>query len=502
MRTPSPSHSSLVWTIAAIVSFTAAPTLLADDDHDEVLPLTAVVKRSPSFGFGPVYSALDPYCDDIDNGGEFGDAQTRLLKYELRHNATEQQVHNAIQGLVTAGVLIYGEANFGAHVVGGQTGSLWVTDVGITNYQFQDQYAGHLLGFSSAHSRSQGQGTIIAVIDSGVDPTHEAVGGPLAPWQWDFVDNDSSPLDAGDGIDNDLDGLMDEGVGHGTYITSLVRLAAPQAQLMHLRILDDEGNANSFLLASAIQAAVEHGAHVVNVSASSDFNSSVLAQAIANAKAAGVIVIAAMGNDGMVVPTIEEYPASYSNCYAVCSTDDLDHKGSFSNWGSCADFCAPGVSRYGSDGAYHIGTSVLGAIPGEGYGHWNGTSLSAAFLSGAAALVRAQYPEWPNAQVPTNQIAQTVMDILAQTAVSVDAINPGYQGMLGAGRIDAAAAVLLGPPAPRAADINSDHWVNALDLAVLLANWGSCTGQPCAGDFDGNGAVDGIDLSVLLSNWD
>lgn len=496
------SRSSLV-ALALITSVgTLGNPLLAGDDNDQEIPLTAVIQRAPGVGYGSINSALEDYCDHISYpGSTFGD-NIRVMRYELSGQATERQVHGVIQGLVAQGLLLRGEANFTAHEVDGQTGSVWVTDLGATTLAYNNQYAFGRLGFAQAHSRSQGAGVIMAIIDSGVDPTHEAVRGPITAWQWDFVDNDAFPLDAGDGIDNDNDGVIDDGVGHGTYVTSLVRLAAPDTRLMHLRVLDDEGSSNSFLLASAIHSAVDHGADIINVSVSTNFNSSMIEYAVARAKAAGVILIAAMGNDGAPTPSTTEYPAASPESYAVCATDYLDIKGSFSNWGACADFSVCGVSSLSATGDLDLTRSILGAVPGEGYAHWSGTSLSAALLSGAVALVRAQYPQWPNAAVPMGAVADTVMGLLAGSADNIDAFNPNYVGLIGVGRVNAGSAVLLGPTAPALADLDGNGRIDGGDLAMVLSSWGMCSADSnCLADFDGNGYVDGGDLAVIMANW-
>lgn len=485
--------------LACVSGLAVEPSVARDNDHE--VPLSAVVKRAPGVGYGVVNNALEPYCRAIHfSGSAFGDS-VRLVSYELQGQSTERQVHDAIQGLVAQGSLMFGEANFNAHEVDGQTGSVWVTDLGATTLAYNNQYAFGRLGFDSAHTRSRGAGVVVAIIDSGVDPSHEAVDGPLTAWQWDFVENDAFPLDAGDGIDNDDDGVIDDGVGHGTYVTSLIRLAAPEARLMHLRVLDDEGSSDSFGLSSAIHSAIDHGAHIINVSVSTTFDSSMLEDALARARAAGIIVVAAMGNEGLPIPTVMEYPAASSLSFAVCATNHLDLKGSFSNFGACADFSACGVSFVPTSGVPNISTSILGAVPGAGYAHWSGTSLSAAFLTGAVAVVRAQYPAWPNEAVPAVEVPGMVMDLLALTSEPIDSINPEFAGMMGIGRINVGGAVLLGPRAPQLADLDGNGRVDGGDLAMMLGAWGACAVSECDADFDGNGMVDGSDLATIMASW-
>jgi hypothetical protein len=89
---------------------------------------------------------------------------------------------------------------------------------------------------------------------------------------------------------------------------------------------------------------------------------------------------------------------------------------------------------------------------------------------------------------------------LTATALPIDAINPGYEQLIGHGRLAAGAATAGAPAAPREGDINLDGAVNGFDLGLLLGSWGqSCTG--CRADVNRDGVVNGFDLGLLLGNW-
>ena len=95
-----------------------------------------------------------------------------------------------------------------------------------------------------------------------------------------------------------------------------------------------------------------------------------------------------------------------------------------------------------------------------------------------------------------------VINTLKGTAANINTQNPAYVGLLGAGRLDAAAATALGPNAPPIGDLNLDGVVNGADLGAMLGQWGPCGGPgACSGDLDFDGDVDGADLGVLLGNW-
>jgi len=122
-----------------------------------------------------------------------------------------------------------------------------------------------------------------------------------------------------------------------------------------------------------------------------------------------------------------------------------------------------------------------------------------ALASGGVALVRAQHPEWPTVEVPAGAIVDTIIGTLSASAVDITASNPNHEGDLGAGRLDLAAAVALGPPAPTLGDLNHDGLVNGADLGILVASWGDCNG--CPADLTHDGFVGGPDLGLLLTRW-
>jgi subtilisin family serine protease len=245
---------------------------------------------------------------------------------------------------------------------------------------------------------------IVAVIDTGVRHTHE----DLRPNMW------TNPGEiAGDGIDNDFNGLVDDlygadyvnndgdpmdGGSHGTHCAGLIAavgnnglgitgVAWTGAQLMALRFIESTGSATDAI--RCIDYAIAKGARVINASyGGPSFNSSE-SLAIQRASNAGMIFVAAVGNGGDDnigdnTDTTPFYPAGYgrSNIIAVGATDRNDAKAGFSNFGtSSVDLMAPGVEMWstttGSDSSYSSG---------------QGTSFAAPVVTGAVALLIAEYP--------------------------------------------------------------------------------------------------------------
>lgn len=275
------------------------------------------------------------------------------------------------------------------------------------------------IGADLAHLRGYlGQGVVVAVIDTGLDANHPLIVGHVAPGGYDFVDGDADPSDVGNGIDDDRDGLIDEGVGHGTFVASLVLAVAPDARILPLRALNSDNGGTASSVGLAIGYAVSHGAKVINLSAGVAVELNFLKQAVANARRAGVIVVASAGN--RQIATVD-FPANQSDAVAVAAVGATQAKAPFSSYGQPIDLCAPGVD-------------LVGAHPGSlsRTARWSGTSFSTALVSGGAALFLAASQPLP---APGD-----VVKHLTDHAASLDAANPTIQGMLGKGLLDLEAA--------------------------------------------------------------
>lgn len=258
----------------------------------------------------------------------------------------------------------------------------------------------------------QGEGMIVAVLDTGVALDHQAFAGRLLAG-YDMVDDDTVPNDDGDGL----------GWGHGTHIAGIIAQTSPQSKLLPIRVLDTNGRGNTFTLAYAIEWAVANGADVINLSLGAEADSQVLRSAVAHAVEEGVIVVAAAGNIHTDTP---QFPASYPNVLSVTAVDGQNIKAEFAAFGEdWVDLAAPGVGI----------TSTIVGPQGLGYASWSGTSMATGFVSGAAALLRQQRP-----QASILVINQQLM----VHARNVDMQNPEFSGKLG-GLLDIAAALEMNP---------------------------------------------------------
>jgi subtilisin family serine protease len=279
-----------------------------------------------------------------------------------------------------------------------------------------EQYAISMLGLPAAHSLSTGVGTIVAVLDTGVQSDHPALAASLTRVRYDFVDSDAVPEDIFEGNDNDGDGLVDEAAGHGTHVAGIIHLVAPAARIMPLRVLDSDGNGDVFTLARAIDYATLRGARVINLSLGTTARSDVLRDAISAATRQGVIVVAAAGNENS---DTEQYPAADNCAVSVTAVGTTSVKSPFANFGKRVDVAAPGESIYST-------------FPPSGYAWWSGTSMATPFVAGQAALIR---------QLDPTITAARFASVIGGTAYSLDTLNGRYDGMLGQGRINIGASL-------------------------------------------------------------
>lgn len=282
------------------------------------------------------------------------------------------------------------------------------------------QWAPAAIGLPRAHAYSRGGGTLVAVIDTGVDTTHPALLGRLANG-YDFVDDDADPSEVGN--------RSLAAYGHGTHVAGLIALVAPEARILPIRALDSNGNGNTWVLADAVLHALDpdgnpgtaDGADVVNFSLGT-LNRTGIMQTIATlgscafitnpapdddfsdpgyaddetrcSGSAGAVFVAAAGNDGS--DRLRQYPAA-ENAYGLlgvaASTADR-RLANFSNFGGWLELAAPG-------------TGITSAVPASDYATWSGTSMAAPWVAGTAALLRAQDPSLSGTDIARRIVRST-----------------------------------------------------------------------------------------------
>ena len=306
--------------------------------------------------------------------------------------------------------------------------------------------------------------SVIAILDTGVDLDHPDLKANI--WR-------NGDERAGDGVDNDRNGYVDDTQGwdftsedndpnpaftagynadavkHGTLVAGIAAAVSHNGEgitgtswssdIMPLRVLDSSGSGDVKAVIEAIEYAIKNGADVINMSfVSGEFNQSWL-DAVQAAYDAGIVVVAAAGNtdaaqNGIDLDVIQSYPVCFEGTSArnivigVGAVDRDLKKSAFSNYGSCIDVVAPGEAFYSTQVYASSQPDFLLAYNG----YWSGTSLATPLVSGAAALIRAL---WPDMDVAS------LIDAILSSAKNVDAFNPTLRGKLGAGQLDVAAAL-------------------------------------------------------------
>jgi subtilisin family serine protease len=235
---------------------------------------------------------------------------------------------------------------------------------------------------------------------------------------WDFVDNDNNPMA---GV-TDPNG---SGVFHGTMTAGLAALLNPNARIMPLQALSDEGVGYTDEIAAAVKYAADNGANVISLSLGSSSDDPYLHQEIDYAISKGVLVVAAAGNSGC---NCLSYPAAYPEVLSVGATDANDNLASFSSYGSNLDVVAPGTAGDVCS-AFYTSTNSTSAYS-CGY---SGTSFATPLVSSLAALLDQQEP----GLTPPELIAA-----ITQSADKVAGMDGQYDSLqYGYGRIDVAKAV-------------------------------------------------------------
>jgi len=263
------------------------------------------------------------------------------------------------------------------------------------------------LHVAAAHALATGDGLRIALLDTGIDPNHPDLDGRFTAGR-NMVENGTAPWERADGVDNDLDGAVDEAYGHGTHLAGLLATLAPDAEIVVYRVLDAEGRGKASDVHQAIIRAVQDGADVINLSLGMYEPFLAVEKAVTFAEDHGVVVVAAVGNDA--TDSHGQYPALYPAVIGVGSSDAAGTLSPFSSYGPSLAVTAPGEG-------------ILSLYPGGSYAAWTGTSMASAMVSALCALVLERSPD-----LAPGEVAQRI----ETSAVP----GTGIPGITGAGRID------------------------------------------------------------------
>jgi subtilisin family serine protease len=275
------------------------------------------------------------------------------------------------------------------------------------------QYILDKMHLPQAHELAKGSKVVVAVIDSGVDVTHPDLAGDIA-----------GTFDAlGTGLKAHTHGTAIAGAiaAHGRLMG-----AAPAAQILAVRAFsgnDGADDGTTFAIMSGLNWAVSHGARVVNMSFAGPQDPGI-ARSLAAAHEKGVVLVAAAGNKGAKSPPL--YPAADPNVIAVTATDVSDQLPAFANRGRYVAVAAPGVD-------------LMLLAPNGSLQFSSGTSFSAAYVTGTAALMLERKPDLG---------PDTLRQALTGTAHRLVSKGIAADDQSGAGLVDAYQAVFSLAPAP------------------------------------------------------
>ncbi len=270
---------------------------------------------------------------------------------------------------------------------------------------------------------AQGDGVVVAVIDTGVSKVQDLNQTELVPG-WNFVANSAK---------------TDDDHGHGTHVAGTIAQSthngigvagvAYHAKIMPLKVLSAQGSGSVAGIADAIRWAADHGAKVINMSLGGPMSSQVLGRAVKYAHDHGVTVVCAAGNDGRGRVS---YPAAYQGAIAVAATQKDERTTFYSNWGKEIDVAAPGGNtRNDPSGGVLQNTMYQGR---DDYYFFMGTSMASPHVAGVAALIVGQGVTDPDA-------VERILKETARKPQGMDTESKDYKLHYGAGLIDAKAAV-------------------------------------------------------------
>ncbi len=414
--------------------------LVVDFRDDESRDQVAALGRQLGVTFRPASSLVD--TDEIytvDSG------DTEGLLAALRANPdVEAADFQFVYGLP--------EDALAGEDEGLETNDLTPVDKGFPNDP-KYKYQWHLAQIHSKETwkAAQGDGVIVAVIDTGVAKVPDLAQTEIVPG-YNFVNNTADATDD-HGHGTHVAGTIAQSTNNGVGVAGI----AFHAKIMPIKVLSARGSGSVSGISEGIRWAADHGAKVINMSLGGPMASSVLAKAVKYAHDKGVTVVCAAGNDGKGKVS---YPAAYPHAIAVAATQFDESTTFYSNWGKEIDIAAPGgntrvdQNNDGMKDGVLQNTIVPGDIGRNDYLLFMGTSMASPHVAGVAALVIGSGVTDPDA------VEKVLKDSARPPNGDKGKITTGKDNRYGAGILDAQAAV-------KKAQLDSGGW--ELGLALVGA---------------------------------
>ncbi len=368
----------------------------------------------------------------------------------------------------------------------GADGDMKPTPTKPNDPMYKSQWHFNMVNAEAAWGVTQGQGVIVAVIDTGVSPG-KLENGKASRFKrvpdlketefvkgFNFVNNNADPSD-GNGHGTHVAGTIAQSTNNGFGVAGL----APKAKIMPIKVLSDGGSGSVADIANGIRFAADNGAKVINMSLGGGMYSATLANAVKYAHKKGVTVACAAGNGSRQKV---EYPAAYPGCVAVSALGPDEKLAFYSSYGKETDIAAPGgdtrvdLNKDGLPDGVLQDTIARGDPNSHGFYPYQGTSMATPHVAAAAALV----------------ISTGVTDpdrVEAVLKASAKKLNDPIR--YGAGGLDAAAAVKKS---------KSDHDVGGLAIAAVLAGLGLMRARRRDGLFSAARFTPGLAVGVFVGS--
>ncbi len=262
-------------------------------------------------------------------------------------------------------------------------------------------------GINGTNASYPSNPVVVAILDTGVDYTHEDLAANYLEGGKDYVNGDNDPMD-----DN----------GHGTHCAGIIAAlanngkgicgVAPCAKILAFKVLDAEGYGDPNNVSQAIndivnyynpKSNITHGVDIISMSFGSFIPDSGIQSAIAAAVAAGIICVASAGN--MDFEWVF-YPASDSNVIAISAITVFQKRASYSSYGNQIEYAAPG----GDIEMGFLNVGILSTMPGNKYERHYGTSMAAPMAAGVIALLLGNGTTPSNLRTELNALAKNLGD--------------------------------------------------------------------------------------------
>ncbi|MDQ0216906.1 subtilisin [Oikeobacillus pervagus] len=253
-------------------------------------------------------------------------------------------------------------------------GDLKSSDVSQT---YQSQILNQLNISTKIKTKYTGKGVKIAILDSGIDISHEDLS----------IKDEVSFLNTED---------TSYSTGHGTHVAGIIGAKptnngsvegiAPETDLFSIKILNERDVGKNSILISAIDWCLDNKMDIVHTSISSQKRSKIVNYAVQKAYDKGILLISSAGNQGMYLKESITFPGAYDSVIAVGSVDQNNKRSVFSSVGESLELMAPGENIYSTE-------------PNNSYGQRDGTSMAAPYITGIAALIMEKNPKLTNKEV-------------------------------------------------------------------------------------------------------